>query len=308
MELIEQIINELINIKEYSLNSALLKTKVLASRIKNKELLEWVDSELVGYRSVDTLPIYRKAIPNNLIGSYINGNMHHRNAPIPTAGLEKDMESSLRYTNFTNSITELEKLCCKDVPYFNIPISAEVVALIENNFSAMGNPDLSIKSVNKTIPKTSVERILSNIRNKLLDFVLKIDEEFGSTAEIKDLINKQNKISKIVNNTIINNNGDGNVLNTGNSNSIENKPKIQKNSIESFEKQLREIKVPEQDISEIVQIVQEEQPSYDENKFGDKVNGWIAKMVTKTAEGGWDVAIGAAGGLLATAIQSYYGM
>lgn len=309
IDLVEQIINELINTKDHSLNSALLKTKVLATRIQNRELLDWVNSELTGYEDVDIMPEYRKGIINGLQGNYINGRMLHRNHEIPTIGLSKNVEYFLRHMDFPSSVTELENLCSMGTgSTINSPIRPEHVAIIEENFINMGNPYLSVQGVNRVLSKNSIEGILSNVRNKLLDFMLKIDEEFGSITEIKELRNKQNEISRIVNNTIINNSGDGNVLNTGNSNSIENKPKIQKNSIENFEKQLREIKVPEQDISEIIQIVQEEQPDYNENKFGNRVNGWIAKMVTKTAEGGWDVAIGAAGGLLATAIQSYYGM
>ncbi|MDR6545062.1 acyl-CoA hydrolase [Chryseobacterium rhizosphaerae] len=308
MELLEQIINELINTKDYSLNSALLKTKVLATRIQNRELLDWVNSELTGYNDVDTMPEYRKGIVNGLNGNYMNGRMMYKNHEIPTIGLSEDVENFLRYMDFSNSVTELENLCSIKGSTLNSPVRPEHVAIIEANWVNMGNPYLSIQGVNRVMSKSLIEGILSNVRNKLLDFMLKVDEEFGNITEIKELRNKQNEISRIVNNTIINNNGDGNVLNTGNSNSIENKPKIQKNSIENFEKQLREIKVPEQDISEIIQLVQEEEPNYNENKFGNRVNGWIAKMVTKTAEGGWDVAIGAAGSLLATAIQSYYGM
>ena len=47
MELISQIINDLID-EEKSLNSALLKTKVLASRIQNQNLLDWINNELSG--------------------------------------------------------------------------------------------------------------------------------------------------------------------------------------------------------------------------------------------------------------------
>lgn len=57
MDSLDQIINELINTKDYILNTASLKTKVLATRIQNKELLEWVDSELTGYSNVTAYKI-----------------------------------------------------------------------------------------------------------------------------------------------------------------------------------------------------------------------------------------------------------
>lgn len=48
MKLLDTIISELVNV-EISLSSPLLKTKILASRLQNKELLEWVNNELKGY-------------------------------------------------------------------------------------------------------------------------------------------------------------------------------------------------------------------------------------------------------------------
>ncbi|MEN2436783.1 hypothetical protein AAH994_15300 [Weeksellaceae bacterium A-14] len=309
MELVSQIINELVNTKDYSLDSALLKTKVLASRIQNKELLDWANSELVGYESSDVLPEYRKNIQNGLSGDYINGNMHYKNSQIPTVGLGEEMENTLRYTNFTNSITELETLCSKEkTSYFHSPVRAEIVGMISINWEKMGNPYLNVLNVNRVIPKNAIEGILSSVRNKLLDFMLKIDEEYGNLTEIKDLREKNKEISKIVNNTIINNNGDGNVLNTGDKNSIENKPKIKKNNLDEFAQNLRDNNVSEEDISEITEIIQQEKPNFEERRFGDKVNSWIAKMVTKTVDGTWNASIGTAGNLLATAIQNYYGM
>lgn len=310
MNLVSQIINELIDTKDNSLNSALLKTKVLASRIQNTELLSWTNAELTGYNSIEELPEYRRKLPNLLIGDYINGNMHYRHSQIPTSGLDEDWENSLRYSDFTNSVTELENMFSNKEKgsTFNSPIRAEIVALIENNWVKMGNPYLSVLNVNRVISKSTIDGILSNVRNKLLDFMLKVDEEFGNITEIQELKKKNNEISRIVNNTIINNNGDGNVLNTGDKNSIENKPKIKKNNVDDLSRELEKNGVSQDDINELIEIVQVEQPNYTEQKFGVKVNSWIAKMISKTIDGTWNVSIGMAGNLLATAIENYYGM
>lgn len=309
MDLISQIINELIDTKENSLNSALLKTKVLASRIQNNELLNWTNSELSGYNSIAELPEYRKRIPNILIGDYINGNMQYRNSQIPTSGMDEEWEETLRYTNFSNSVTELENMFTNNEKgsTFNSPIRAEIVGLIEHNWIKIGNPYLSLYNVNRVISKSTIEGILSNVRNKLLDFMLKIDEEFGNLTAVKELRDKNTEISKIVNNTIINNNGDGNVLNTGNNNEIKNSPKIQKNNLENFSDELRKNNVDEVDIQEIILIVQDESFDIENNKFGTKTNTWITKMISKALDGTWNVSIGTAGNLLATAIQQYYG-
>jgi hypothetical protein len=58
MKLLDEIIG-LLSSEGAPLTEALLKTKVLLHIIGRKELAEWVNSELNGYRETDTLPSYR---------------------------------------------------------------------------------------------------------------------------------------------------------------------------------------------------------------------------------------------------------
>ena len=222
MELFSQIINELIDSRDKTLNSALLKTKVLASRIQNEELLNWTDSELTGYKSVEDLPEYRFEIPNLLVGNFINGNMQYTNSQIPVSGLDEEFIKQLCNTSYTNSVVQLENmfLVTGNKSTFYSPIRAELVGMIEDNWIKIGNPFLSLHGVNKIISKSTIDGILSNVRNKLLDFMLKIDEEFGNITEIKELRKNNREIGSIFNNTIINNNGNNNISNTGDNNEI----------------------------------------------------------------------------------------
>lgn len=52
--------------------------------------------------------------------------------------------------------------------------------------------------------------------------MLAIETEFGESVEIKDLKTKNKEITSIMHQTIINNNGHGNSINTGNENSLSN--------------------------------------------------------------------------------------
>ncbi|MEZ7500823.1 hypothetical protein QO200_19100 [Flavobacterium sp. Arc3] len=306
MELVSQIINDLVD-DQKSLNSALLKTKVLASRIQNVELLDWVNGELSGYKNYADLPIYRKNIFNDLKGSYMNGSMKYTNIQIPTAGLDKEFEDRLRSIEFMDSITGLEKLINSEKSStLTSPIRAEITALIEENFQNMGNPYLQVISVYRVISKNSIVEIINNVRNKLLDFMLEIDGKFGDITEIKDLRMKKEEVSSIVNNMIIN--GDGNVLNNGDKAHIKNLPKIKKITKEQLSKELKKIGLETEDIDELTEIIDDEIPDITSNKFGLNVNKWIGKMINKAVDGSWNVSIGAAGSLLAEVIKKYYGM
>lgn len=306
MKLISQIINDLVD-DQKSLNTALLKTKVLASRIQNVELLDWVNSELSGYKIVEDLPEYRKNIFNDLKGSFLNGRMKYTNTQIPTAGLDEDFEKKLRSTEFMDSITGLEKLInFEKSSTLTSPVRAEMAALIEDNWQNMGNPYLQIISVYRVISKNSILEIISNVRNKLLDFILEIDGKFGDITEITDLRMKKEEVSSIVNNTIIH--GDGNVLNTGEKAHIKNLPKIKKIPKEQLTEELKKVGVEDEDIIELTEIIDTEPPDMQNQKFGISVNKWIGKMINKAVDGSWNVGIGTAGSILAEVIQRYYGM
>lgn len=306
MELVSQIINDLVD-DQKSLNSALLKTKVLASRIQNAELMVWVNNELSGYKNFEDLPEYRKNIFNDLKGSFLNGRMKYSNTQIPTAGLDEDFEKKLRSTEFMDSITALEKLIKSEKSStLTSAIRAEIAALIEDNWQNMGNPYLQIVSVYRVISKNSIVEVISNVRNKLLDFMLEIDGKFGDITEITDLRMKKEEVSSIVNNTIIH--GDGNVLNTGEKAHIKNLPRIKKISKEQLAGELKKIGIVQEDIIELTEIIDSELPDIQNQKFGINVNKWIGKMINKAVDGSWNVSIGAAGSLLAEIIQKYYGM
>tara|TARA_R110002012_G_scaffold108009_1_gene250293 strand:- start:8460 stop:9386 length:927 start_codon:yes stop_codon:yes gene_type:complete len=308
MKLISQIINELID-NEKSLNGALLKTKVLASRIQNAELLNWVSNELSGYQSTNELPDYRKNIQTYLRGNYLNGHTKYTNQPIPTIGMDKMFQDNLQSASFLESISALENLnISNDSSNLTMPLRAEIVGLIQENWVNMGNPYLQLMNVSKIIGKNSIVQVLSKVRNKLLDFMLAIDQEFGDLTEITDLKDKKSEISTIMNHTIINNSGDGNVVNTGDKNKISAKISVEKGNKDQLVKYLLENGVSEKDTSELVQIIDKEEPNSENKTFGKKVSYWTKEMIGKAVDGTWNISLGAAGSLLAEAIGKYYGM
>jgi hypothetical protein len=109
-----------------------------------------------------------------------------------------------------------------------------------------------------------------------------------------------------MNNTVINNNGDGNILNTGDKAKIDAKITIKKGDKENLKKKLLKEGLATEDVFELATIIDEEEPI--DGKFGNKVNGWVTKMLGKTLDGSWQIGIGAAGSMLADIIAKYYGI
>ncbi len=305
MKLIESIINELSDIN-ISLTSPLLKTKLLASRLKNEKLLFWVNKELGGYDIISELPVYR--IYNvNLIGTYRYGNLQYNDQPIPTIGLNENYEELLTTMHFTQSVESLEfsKSSNKSGNLEHI-FPSEVTGIVQQNFRKLGNPSLHLIYCKKSISISAVNETLAIIRNKLLDFMLQIDSEFGDITEISDLKIKNNEISTIMNQTIINNSGDGIILNTGDKATINSTIIINKGNKEELVKYLKSIGISQDDTDELIAIIDSEKPNPENFTFGKNVNIWIEKMISKVLNGTWQIAIGTAGNLLSEAIKLYY--
>lgn len=309
MKQIDEIINELID-SEKSITSALLKTKVLASKLKNFELLNWTNNELSGYLNIESeaLPKYRIS-GCNIIGSYLSGNYKVNNQAIPTKGLPKKAEELISNFYFHQGIATLEAME-KESNSGQIEqlFPSEIQTLIENNLKKKGNPFIQIIKVKKVASIRVITQILSVVRSKLLDFMLKINEEFESVTNIEELKTENEKITFIMNQTIINTNGDGNTVNTGDSNNFEIKIKIQKGDKNELEKTLEKNGISNEDTKELVSFIDTDYVPNNKNGFGIKVNSWIQKMLGKSLDGTWEISIGTASNLLSDLIKSYYGI
>jgi hypothetical protein len=307
MKLISDIINELVD-SEKSISSPLLKTKVLASRLQNHELLSWVNNELGNYTDSMNLPEYRK-FGCHINGVHINGNTKYTNQPVLVGGLGKEIEKILTTIEFFQSISTLENMLTKNGSgTLELALSAETTNIIQNNIRRMGNPYYQLLSAKKVIGISVVSEMLSTIRNKLLDFMLKLDEDFGNLTEIEELKTKQNEILNIMSQTIIHTSGDGNVVNTGDNSKLKVTIKISKGNKEELRDHLLKNGINENDTNELIEIIDTETPNELTKKFGEKVNTWITKVLGKALNGTWEIGIGTASTMIAEALNSYYGI
>jgi AbiTii-like protein len=306
MELIGNIINELIE-AERSLVTPLLKTKYLATKLKNNELLQWVNNELGGYTGKAELPPYRK-YPAFVSGTYLNGSYQFRNQPIPLHGISADMEKWYNSIEFYQSVETLELFKINDKSGKIIgALTTDLIGLLEIGLKTTGNPYIQILDAQKWTSISCVTEVLSAVRSKLLDFMLKIDEEFCNITEIEDLRTNNKRITSIMNQTIITS-GDGNVLNTGNNVNITANINVKKGDQKALRKALLQNGANEKDIADLISVIDAEMPKKDDGKFGEKVNTVIAKMINNAINGSWKIGIGDAGNLLAHTLQSYYGL
>lgn len=301
MKLINEII-ESISGNSFSLTDALIKTKVLSFELKNEELKTWINNELNGYPS-EELPNYR-VIPCQVIGSISNGFHRATNYPIPLTALDKEEKEQIITVRLYQSISSLDDIVNKgDNSKMVMNVPPEMYAYLSQDL----DNGFVIEYARREISKTQIIQILTSVRTKLLDFLLELREEFGNSDDITNFTKGKGKetVNSIFSSSVFGNNttiivGDSNVQTLTNSNNYTG-------NFEELSKQLIEKGVSESDIEDLRIAINDDNPDSENKKFGQKVNAWILKMMSKAMDSSWEVGIGAAGNLLAEGVTRYYG-
>jgi hypothetical protein len=301
MKIIEEIV-EILSSEGGSLNDALFKTKVLLHRLGEKELVEWVNLELQGYKDPETVPEYRK-MPMAILGNISNGAYRYSDQILPTAHLKEPLKSNLEKTNLMQSVAVLEGYAGND-QNLSVSVAPEIYHLLSG---ALGNG----YNVERAWGKHSAGgmlQVVTEVKSRLLDFVLELSDRMPEELNREEMkeASQQKNVSDLFSHIVIGNNatvviGDNNIQHV--------ETKVSVNDFESLASELIRNNVPAEDIQELRAAIEADEGSVEHNQkaFGTNVNTWIGKMVVKAANSSWAVGVGAAGGLVAKAIGSYYG-
>lgn len=236
--MISKIIDELSDSKE-SLVNPLLKTKVLATRLKNQGLLQWVTNELDGYNTSDDdddIPNYRIAKANTNCNIQIGYNIRE-NTPIPISYIEnEEFRAFFQKFHLLDGVQALESYVNKpngDTLGKKLPIDFWQILTHEIQKSGA---KISITNVSITTHLSSITQTLSEIRTKFLDLMLKLEEEYPDLKNIQDESKKEKeeineKITIIMKQINIENKGKGNSINTGDNSQIATGKNIKQKNI-----------------------------------------------------------------------------
>jgi len=286
-----------------SLESVLLKSKILASRLGSDDLRQWLDFELSGYPDLDDLPDYR-ILPTESFGqlaSPFGGGAN--NVPIPKEGLPEEIHGFMSAVNCAQSVAEIENLIKKSGSVISLPWPADLIGIISGLVRTEGNAVLV--SAQRIVAAPAFRGILGAVRSKLLGFVLDIEQANPEAGESSpgEIPVAPERVSQIYN---INISGGGQVI-AGSRNSTQtNYSGIQPGDLESLRQFFTGEGLREEDLDDLDTALKADKGKPTKDKFGKNVAGWIAKMVGKAASGVWNVSLDAAGQLLGTALKRYY--
>ena len=158
------------------------------------------------------------------------------------------------------------------------------------------------------ISPIQLSEIMNSVRNRVFDFSLALWKKYPNAGEVgvADTTKKiaQAQVHQIFNTTI--NGGNTQVIGQATDSNLING--VVAGDVQSLKKSLSELKVPNAEIEELGAILIEEPQLTPSGTYGPKLSKWVGKLVEKSADGSWKVAIGAAGGLLASALRAYFHM
>lgn len=209
-----------------SVSSCLRKAYVLARKLNIKELIEWTNSELNGYKNLLEVPEYRK------VKGFVKAlNPYYGYIPVHI----EELEDVLTNRVIDSTITEIEQLVHRAnenggnlISKFPSKIQLDLVDITESEF------EFSLH-----MPVTQFSRIVDCVRNIIIEWTLKL-EEIGVLGE-NMTFNEKDKIAANQIPFIINNIGTMNnsqiQQNTNNSNQNLN---IEQFQIESLKEILRQ--------------------------------------------------------------------
>ena len=300
MNLLDEVSNDLVN-ESASLSNTLRKAKVLAGQISLPEFKEWLDLELGGYSGKDKVPEYRSVQPVNLgtfSGPFGSG---VKNMAIPTYNLPDSVKEYAENLIIYDGIGALAGMLSQSSAAFTRKWPPEFVILSQEATRLSGA--MILVDAYQPIPQYFISGVLDNVKNKLLDFVLAMQE---SSITSEDLDNRTVKpaVARTIFNTV-NVYGNNAVVASGETVTQE-VTSVPRGDMDSLMNRLRELGVSDTDLTELKDAISSD-PDAPNGEFGPKLHAWMGRMVEKAASGTLKVGIETASKVLLESLKGFFG-
>ena len=181
---IDEIRDDILN-SEKSISEALRKALILAYKLKNADFKQWVDQELEGYSHDADAPNYRY-FPTMSYGSFQSFQGIMRHVPIPTLPMPEFMRTKLSNIILFNGVKELENLIKNaEKNELHMPWPPDFIAYYNSRVNT--DPHFSCVEAYRVITTSQIIGVLDNIRNKLLKFLLEIEDLFPDVKGVDEI-------------------------------------------------------------------------------------------------------------------------
>jgi hypothetical protein len=158
------------------ITNVLRKCKRLAARLGSDDLARWVDSELNGYQEAQPIPDYRR-LKGNCYANFMNGRWRANHQVVPVFAVPEEFRDDFYRVEFRDGVAKALPFVGKgakiEQPHLPMLIQREGVMF----------PRLQCVTAWMEISGGEFEQLVSALKNRILDFVLKIEAENPDAGE-----------------------------------------------------------------------------------------------------------------------------
>ena len=287
----------------------LRRAKILTNTLQSPPGFDdWIDSELNGYSDPEKVPDYRRFPPDSF------GNFHSQ-----LRGLVNDL--LILKDNLPTQVKEFADILIIEEGVDALQSRGEgeerrswpTDMVVGAEEATKLSDDLVLHDAYQQIPVSVYSDILNQVKNTLLDFLLKTESVSG-TPEKSDTPEATEdpsvspdaaggSVSYHIQGDLINY-GDRNTIATGEQVSQQVTTTIVKGDVASLLQQMREYGIEEKDILELQDAVSSEPEALPDGSFGAKVAAWLDKASTGVLKVGLETA----SEVLPKVLKAFYGM
>jgi len=282
-----------------SLVDALVKARILASRLGNAQLAQWCKHELSGYPEDVEVPPYRQ-ISLVLNGTVSNGVYRYKNHPLPTFHLPDEQRDHLTKSKVREGVTAIQSWVGK-------PVAVQFPVDLGYLFADAIDATYVVEKLQGVPSLGAHDQIVVEVRSRLLEFALEVQDTLPPDDSIEAPISGElrDRVSSILNGAIF---GDNTLIQIGDNNVAKVKNGVQPGDLVSLINQLRESGLGADDTDALGAAIAADGEEPGKLKMlGKNVRDWMASMMGKAAQGLLHVGVTAAASILTAALSSFYG-
>jgi hypothetical protein len=279
------------------ITTVLRQTRVLAARLKNREFEEWVGHELNGYPDKGTLPSYR-ILRIEAKAHLVFGWQQLTGATVMPSRLPEQYRDWATTAYLTRPISEYASLVHSCDTNRSSALEASWPQELAVKYGGAGYNEAQCLRAWQEIGKDSLVGLIETVKNRILEFVLRIETAAPDAGEVSADIMPipQEKVTQIFNTYVTG--GVSNIAAAGSSVTQFCAAGVRPGDLQSLIDYLQGIGVPQNLIAEL----RRELESTNDQKVA--AEGWLSKLTTNAATG----AVNSAISLAAKAIAGYLGL
>lgn len=242
MNLLEDIINGSTD-DAVSTSNLLRKVQIVAYRLGASELSSWTRAELNGYEASDRLPGYRSEISTPVVAIWSGPMGATARAPIGPGGVPDEWIPILFQTDLRNPLATLEDIASREDDG-SIPWDPQLVAMYNRWIDEGKVPHVEMAglfSAQKTLTRSTLQGIISSVRNTALDFALNLESTDPDAGTLGGPTVDEPQVAESIYNITNNIYGDGANVASGNGNTLS--VKVNKGDVEAFIRAIQELQL-----------------------------------------------------------------